>query len=558
MRNTFYRLAQTTLHSLQSLLTSSRAFETSSGTQQPRLLSALLLPLIILNVIVLITMLLSGSLQPPILISVGLSGVMAGVIFTLNHRGNYWIAAWLLVGVIYVSIVTAVVVQTSPRALIFAPNFLILVVLLSSQLLSSRATAYSAAASIVFLLLLLVLRPAERQLLILGPATLVPTVSLLILVSAHLRYRDQTRLKHQSTALLESEDRYRNLLKMTSEGVIIHNNGRILDANETCEQLFGCALHEVVGQSVLQFVSPESRAEVIHHEYILGQPFEILAQRKNGEVFPVELIQRATIYRGEMVRAAVIRDVTDRQQSERRMLELAVERERVSLLHRFISDASHDFRNPLTNIKTSLYLLKRLADNPDKQLHYLGVMEENTGQLERLLDDMLMMSRLEQLVEGFIVDPLDLNELLHELISVYEERFTRVNIDVNYDPGSIMPVWADKEMLALAISNLLNNAINYAPEGSLHLRTTLQDSDFIILDIEDNGMGIESDDLPRVFDSFFRADTARGSNTGGTGLGLPIAKKIIEAHRGQIHITSTPGQGTKVRVVLPAAQEPAS
>lgn len=537
---------------------SSRVFEVTSDRRQPRLLSALLVPLLILNTVVFIAILFFGNTQPPIIISVTLSSIMAIVIFELNRRGYYWMAARLLIGVIYISIGAAVFIQTSPRALVFAPNFLILVVLLASQLLSLRATAYSASATIIFLLVLLVLRPHERQLLILGPVILVPTVSLLILVSAHLRHRDQARLEQQSRALLESEDRYRNLLKMTSEGVIIHNNGRILDANETCEQLFGCALREVVGQPVLQFVSPQSRAEVIRHEYILGQPFEILAQRKNGEVFPVELIQRATIYRGEMVRAAVMRDVTDRQQSERRMLELAVERERVSLLHRFISDASHDFRNPLTNIKTSLYLLKRLADNPEKHTHYLGVMEENTGQLERLLDDMLMMSRLEQLVEGFIVNPLDLNELLQELMSVYDERFDRVKMDVRYEPGSIVLVWADKEMLALAISNLLNNAINYAPEGTLHLRTTLQDSDFIVLEIEDNGMGIEADDLPRIFDSFFRADKARGSHTGGTGLGLPIAKKIIEAHRGQIHVTSSPGQGTKVQIVLPAAQEPAS
>jgi len=389
--------------------------------------------------------------------------------------------------------------------------------------------------------------------------TVIALIGMGIIIGAGIYLLRRSRyynlqLKEQSRALIENEERYRSLIKLSFEALLLHDEGVVVDGNETLERMFGYTLSEAIGRSVLDFAAPESRRDLINRQRLsIGEgTFESTARRKDGSTFPVEILERTAIYRGRPVQAVVMRDITDRKRLENQKIELAVERQRVNVLQRFISDASHDFRTPLTTMKTSLYLIKNIKDNPEKQARYIQTLEQQTSRLEKLLDDLLIMSRLERAADEFLLDPIEPNSLLREISAIFQSRYqNRAQTLVMALDETVPPIWADKTMLAQALNRLLENAFNYTPEeGKVTLRTSISGA-CVRLEVEDTGMGIDAENLPYIFDSFYRADTARGVNGGGTGLGLAIARKIIEAHDGSIEVKSMLGKGTSVSVLLP-------
>lgn len=236
---------------------------------------------------------------------------------------------------------------------------------------------------------------------------------------------------------------------------------------------------------------------------------------------------------------------------------LAVEKERVAVLRRFISEASHDLRTPLTNLKASTYLLKRLTDNPQKQQEHLNVLEHQTARLERLLTDFLMMSRLDVAATGeFVFGAVAVRDVVDEVLAQQQNLIARKQHNVSVELAEdLRPVLVDRDKLVMALNQLLVNACNYTPSGGqITLRASLEGDDVAIA-VQDNGIGIKPHQLPRVFDSFYRADEARSADTGGTGLGLAIAKRIIEMHGGQIAAASIPEEGSTFTIYLPALSE---
>ncbi len=279
----------------------------------------------------------------------------------------------------------------------------------------------------------------------------------------------------------------------------------------------------------------------------------------------------------------VLRDITDRKRVEQQSFDLAVERERVHVLETFIQDASHDFRTPISVILTSSYLLDRLGEDAGGRLRSLsrksaeGAPETLDRSLLEIADEVGKMrdkalasrasaERLEKLVESILevvqlertpqlaLVPLDLNRVVSEYVQINSAAAARNRQILHFVPDATLPpVPVDEWKLGRAMQKLIDNAIQYTPsDGAITVSTHQRDGEAVI-QVDDTGIGINPDELPHIFEPFYRADRARSDTTGGAGMGLSIARRIVEAHRGQIEAESTVGKGSVFRITLPLA-----
>lgn len=247
----------------------------------------------------------------------------------------------------------------------------------------------------------------------------------------------------------------------------------------------------------------------------------------------------------------ISRDITDRKRLEQQTRDLNAERERTALLQQFIQDVSHDFKTPLTIINTSIYLLQRTND-PVRHQEHVEKLETNALRLAQLFDDILTITNLDSTAYTWDSYPVNLNRLTSATVDGIASlaRPKQHTLTLQLSEAALL-VKGDATALQQALSNVLVNAIHFTPaEGQITIRTYTHHEQAVI-EVTDTGMGIAPEDLPHIFDRLFRADEARSSQTGGAGLGLPIAKRIIQAHGGTISVESTLGKGSRFRLELP-------
>jgi signal transduction histidine kinase len=247
--------------------------------------------------------------------------------------------------------------------------------------------------------------------------------------------------------------------------------------------------------------------------------------------------------------------VTERKQAQAQRIELELQRERVLLLNRFMMDASHDLRTPITIMKTSLHLVKRVTD-PEKQTRYITRLEEGLEQLHRLIENLFTLVRLDMAASTLDLKPGDLNVLAEIVYLERRDLAEQRKHTLRLRGASNLPkVMLDLKEFVPALSNLVTNALNYTPEGGEITVETAFENQQVLVRVRDNGIGISAEHLPHIFERFYRVDPARGADTGGSGVGLTIAQKIVQAHGGQIRVESTPGQGSVFTIYLPVPAE---
>jgi signal transduction histidine kinase len=224
-----------------------------------------------------------------------------------------------------------------------------------------------------------------------------------------------------------------------------------------------------------------------------------------------------------------------------------------------LANVSHELRTPLARIRVALDLAGE-AGSAEAGRASLAEIQSDLAEIETLIDDILTTTRLE--IEGgrvpaagfeLHVEPVAPATVCERAAARFRARHPRRRIDVQAD-GAMPAIEADPMLLRRALDNLLENAHKYSPDAasSVVLRASARSGE-VTFEVFDAGVGIEQDDLPRVFTPFFRGDRSRFRGTGGVGLGLTLAKRIVEAHGGSIAIESAVGSGTTARVVLPAA-----
>lgn len=216
---------------------------------------------------------------------------------------------------------------------------------------------------------------------------------------------------------------------------------------------------------------------------------------------------------------------------------------------RFVSDASHELRAPLTAIQGNLDLLERIPNMPpEERQEAIGEASREARRLARLVADLLALARADAGV-ATRRDPVELDRSLLEAMGSARHLARGQRLEVSeVEPVVVL---GDQDRLKQLFLLLLDNAIKYTPSGGSVTAGLRRDEGYAEINVVDTGIGIAPEDLPNVFDRFYRADPARGRDPGGTGLGLPIAKWIVEQHRGEIAISSKQGRGTTVTLRFP-------
>lgn len=245
--------------------------------------------------------------------------------------------------------------------------------------------------------------------------------------------------------------------------------------------------------------------------------------------------------------------ITERKQAEQQTLELAQEREHVRLLSDFVRDVSHDFRTPLSVINTSLFLLFKSMDMEKRQASF-DKAEGQIARLTQLIDRLLIMTRLDG-ERAFELRPVDLNPLVTAFSTRlgFDARGKRVTIQLSLCDGDLN-VQTEPQEFNIALDELGRNAVTYTPpNGTITVRTTRLD-DQAVIEVGDTGIGIPDSEAALVFERLYRVDKARSTETGGSGLGLSIARRIVELHHGRIELESVIGTGSTFRIYLPLSQ----
>lgn len=296
---------------------------------------------------------------------------------------------------------------------------------------------------------------------------------------------------------------------------------------------------------------------------------ELLAQAKQEEIdiFADEWLQhlsieqtpseKAIIQVGERFYQALSSHLYISEQDEGLVIvyrDVTRFRELDQLKSQFVSDVSHELRTPLANLTLYLDLISNIGD-PRQHESYLQVLQRETGRLTRLIEDLLTISRLEAGRMKLSIKSVEIEQVLAELAYDRNLMASGQGLKLRYNPTKSLPIIkTDSALLNQCLSNLLTNAINYTPPGgSIQLKAELShpDSEWLLIHIIDNGVGIPPEELSEIFNRFYRGTASRQTSAPGTGLGLSISKELIERMGGKLTVKSLPGQGSTFTIWLP-------
>ncbi|MGN0743194.1 MAG: ATP-binding protein, partial [Candidatus Fimadaptatus sp.] len=215
----------------------------------------------------------------------------------------------------------------------------------------------------------------------------------------------------------------------------------------------------------------------------------------------------------------------------------------------FVANVSHELRSPMTSMQGYVQGMLDGTIPPEEHPRYLSVVLSETKRLNKLISELLDLSRIESGKFPLHYQRFDANELIARIMLQYEGRIEEkhINVDISFRQEQCV-VWADPDRISQVVVNLIDNAVKFLEDGGSLTVWTLMDEDHAIVTVKDDGPGISADDLPYIFDRFYKADKAHSGK--GTGLGLSIVKKILEQHGQDIKCTSAPGRGAAFMFTL--------
>jgi PAS domain S-box-containing protein len=380
--------------------------------------------------------------------------------------------------------------------------------------------------------------------------------------------RDITERRQMEDALRQSEEKYHLIAENTSDGIFIYDAllGRVTYASPSHDLMYGRAPGETLGREVRDIketIHPDDRDIVIKQIYatISRKDPDLIyyyrSQHKDGHYFWCEDHTRFNYAPdGKFLSAIIIsRNVTERKQAEEKQLALTLENERTGMLTQFIQDASHEFRTPLSIISSGTYLLLR-SEQQEMRQRKADHINDQIKRITRLVEMLLMLVKAES-DDVLGQQQVDIGSVLQvgcELEKGYgiKKEGNPKKPELRFSPPPELPaVMGDSNLLLEAFKQLLDNAYHFTPpEGTITVTMGTADGQ-VWVEVDDTGKGIAEENLSQIFDTFWRLDDAH--TTAGFGLGLPIAKRIIEHHGGTITVRSQLRQGTQMRVTLPAA-----
>jgi two-component system, OmpR family, phosphate regulon sensor histidine kinase PhoR len=338
-------------------------------------------------------------------------------------------------------------------------------------------------------------------------------------------------------ALSDGKQQLELILEAMGQGVmVLDREGRITLTNSSLLKVLGTD-RDLSGRTPMEvFRRPELENAV---KKVLGgepiQTLEIIAG--NNRVLQATVAPVTNALGTVNSAVAVFHDLTEIRRSER-------------MRRDFVANVSHEFKTPLTSIRGyTETLLSGAKDDPKIANDFLGIIERNARHLEALVTDLLVLARFEAELPA-MRETFDLNSVVNEQVSSRASSLKERNIQVKVECPTLQ-IHADRARLATAVSNLIDNAIYYnKPGGQIRITAEKQNGE-LNLSVWDTGNGIPSEELPRIFERFYRVDKSRTRDSGGTGLGLSIVKHAIESQGGTITVASRLGAGSTFTIHLP-------
>jgi two-component system, OmpR family, phosphate regulon sensor histidine kinase PhoR len=363
------------------------------------------------------------------------------------------------------------------------------------------------------------------------PVSAIPEIRQMV---HSLRSMDD-QLRARMTQLRREREETGALIESMIEGVIASDDkGEILICNNAARRILSYGPEQRIPN--IRALFHDRGAREVVEEGLTGHAVDERETEMNGRV--LLFAARPLPHGGVML---VIHDVTAMK--------------RLEIMRRdFVANASHELKTPLTSI--SGYADTLLADEIDQatRRRFLEVISENAHRMQRLVDDLLDLARLESGRWALHPEEVDIHDIAGEAWAPLAHRATQRGVRLSITAHDHKLIYADPDALRHVLMNLFDNSIRHTPGGGDVTVTAVTSRDGVEILVRDTGSGIPAESLPRVFERFYRADPGRSRDEGGTGLGLAIVKHLVEAHGGSTQVESTLGKGTTFRIHLPLAR----
>jgi two-component system phosphate regulon sensor histidine kinase PhoR len=353
--------------------------------------------------------------------------------------------------------------------------------------------------------------------------------------------RQQKKILAQITA---EKNRMQTILNSMTEGVVaLDNQGNVLLLNSAVENFLGVTREAYLGKNILNLIRnydlERAVKQALKSERPITQEFQLIYPEPNFYYLKATPLKNQEQEKEGIV--LLLRNIT----KEKKLDQMRTE---------FVANVSHELRTPLTSISGFLETLREGAiDDPAAAHRSLEIMSQETNRLAKLIDELLHLSKIEERRVVHRWQLVQLKEIINQVAVTFQPQAQQKSLTLTVEiPVELPSISGDPDLLAQVLTNLVDNSIKYTlPGGQVLIRATTY-RDNVQVEVKDTGIGIPPEDLPRVFERFYRVEKARARELGGIGVGLAIVKHIIKAHGGSIKAESIPNQGSSFKVTLPA------
>jgi PAS domain S-box-containing protein len=347
----------------------------------------------------------------------------------------------------------------------------------------------------------------------------------------------EARVRQRTRELETERRRLAGILDSTGEGIFYAESGIIQYANDALMRMLQCDASWLIGHPV---------------SIIFGSESETLATIRRRLEDEDIWREEAELYRqtGERFHAGITVSTLGADHSDRTVTlirDISVEKALEAQKARFIANASHELRAPISSLNTRVYMLRR---DPERTDYHLDLLERVIDRMNQLIEDLLDTSRFENGVIQLRRRVVVVQSLLNDVVELHEEDARQKGIQLESQLSQEpLQAYLDPERISQVMTNLITNALNYTPKGGRVALTCQHDQEHVIINVIDTGIGVKPADLPHVFQPFYRGE----NDVKGTGLGLSISREIVMLHDGRLKVESEPGQGSVFSVILPLA-----
>lgn len=343
------------------------------------------------------------------------------------------------------------------------------------------------------------------------------------------------------------KDRLKTLIESMGSGLLMFGRGGTVSlVNGMFREAFNFENEDLIGRTVNSIGLPQEMRTLIENIYMTEQPqktqvcIENEAKITTFSVYGAPVIGNHGNWLGIVV---VVHDISELKRLE-------------EVRKDFVANVSHELRTPVTSIKGfAETLLGGAMEDPEVRKNFLEIIYKESNRIHSLIDDLLILSGVERMEFKLDFTDVNLNNVIEDALEIVCGTIREKNMKISYNPLEDFIVEGDRGRLIQVIVNLVSNALAYSQDEKEIKIQIEKIHDQVLIIVEDEGIGIEASELPRLFERFYRVDRARSRDSGGTGLGLAIVKHLVEAHNGTVDVYSKPAVGTAFYIKLPMKQK---